>query len=90
MKRNASARDLFYRINVIQLHLPPLRGTDVLMLTKHFVERFAARRGLSKGSMKQLQNACWPTPGLGIFVVQCDRTRSHSDTTQRLDGRGST
>lgn len=39
--------DLFYRINVIQLHLPPLRarGTDVLELAKHFVNHFAAKAG---------------------------------------------
>lgn len=39
--------DLFYRINVIQLHLPPLRarGTDVLMLAKHFVSHFTAKAG---------------------------------------------
>lgn len=39
--------DLFYRINVIQLHLPPLRarGTDVLLLAKNFVNHFANKAG---------------------------------------------
>lgn len=39
--------DLFYRINVIQLHLPPLRarGTDVLLLAKNFVNHFATKAG---------------------------------------------
>jgi two-component system response regulator HydG len=39
--------DLFYRINVIQLYVPPLRarGTDTLLLARHFVEDFAARAG---------------------------------------------
>ena len=39
--------DLFFRINVIYLTLPPLRarGTDVLLLTQHFLELFAARYG---------------------------------------------
>src|SRR5262249_22097243 len=39
--------DLYYRINVIQLELPPLRarGTDVLLLAQQFVERAVARSG---------------------------------------------
>ncbi|OEU66383.1 MAG: sigma-54-dependent Fis family transcriptional regulator [Desulfovibrio sp. S3730MH75] len=34
--------DLFYRLNVIPMHLPPLRdrGGDVLVLAKHFLSRF--------------------------------------------------
>src|SRR6185295_3830112 len=36
--------DLFYRINVIHIQLPPLRarGNDVLLLAQHFLEGFAA------------------------------------------------
>jgi transcriptional regulator with PAS, ATPase and Fis domain len=39
--------DLYYRLNVIQLHLPPLRGRqeDVLALADHFLARSAARSG---------------------------------------------
>lgn len=39
--------DLFYRLNVIQVEVPPLRsrGTDVLLLAQHFRERFAKRSG---------------------------------------------
>ena len=37
--------DLFFRINVIQIELPPLRerGTDILLLAQHFIEQFATR-----------------------------------------------
>ncbi len=44
--------DLFYRINVIPVEMPPLRsrGTDILLLAQHFLEQFGARSGI--GSMK--------------------------------------
>ncbi|WP_410962558.1 sigma 54-interacting transcriptional regulator, partial [Salmonella sp. SAL4358] len=39
--------DLFYRINVITLEVPPLRvrGTDILLLAQHFLARCTARSG---------------------------------------------
>jgi len=39
--------DLYYRLNVVQIHLPPLRGRseDVLPLAEHFLARSAARAG---------------------------------------------
>ena len=40
--------DLFYRINVVQIHLPPLRARpeDVPLLADHFLQRHAARLGI--------------------------------------------
>jgi two-component system, NtrC family, response regulator PilR len=40
--------DLYYRINVIELHVPPLRerGEDVLMLTHHILQRLAEIQGV--------------------------------------------
>ncbi|MCA9698425.1 MAG: sigma-54-dependent Fis family transcriptional regulator, partial [Myxococcales bacterium] len=39
--------DLFYRVNVINLHVPPLRarGTDVLMLAQYFLGKIGERTG---------------------------------------------
>src|SRR5262245_45970084 len=39
--------DLYYRLNVVQIHVPPLRarGNDVLLLAQHFVRKFAERMG---------------------------------------------
>jgi two-component system response regulator AtoC len=59
--------DLYFRINVIQIHLPPLRarGGDVLLLAQHFVEHFAARvdkavTGISSAAAERLLAYSWP------------------------------
>jgi DNA-binding NtrC family response regulator len=59
--------DLYYRINVIQIDLPPLRerGTDILLLAQHFVEQFAIRSnnqitGISNTASEKLLNYTWP------------------------------
>ena len=59
--------DLFYRINVVQVELPPLRerGNDVLVLAQKFVSRFAEKlekpvRGLSSSAAQRLLDYDWP------------------------------
>jgi two-component system response regulator PilR (NtrC family) len=59
--------DLFYRINVIPLHLPPLRERqeDIPLLAAHFVSRFAADlakpiQGLAAESLALLTRYHWP------------------------------
>jgi DNA-binding NtrC family response regulator len=59
--------DLFYRLNVVTLELPPLRarGDDVLLLAEHFLHRFCAQYGiaeppLSADTRRQLQTHPWP------------------------------
>src|SRR3546814_259174 len=41
--------DLFYRLNVVNLKLPPLRErpADILALTEHFAERYARANGIA-------------------------------------------
>jgi len=60
-------RDLYYRLNVIPLHLPPLRerGDDIVLLAHHFVQKLACRMGrpvkpLSKGAIEALRAYAWP------------------------------
>jgi DNA-binding NtrC family response regulator len=59
--------DLFYRLNVLHVEVPPLRerGTDVLALAAHFYDRNSAQkapavRGFSDDALKAMQRHRWP------------------------------
>ncbi len=58
--------DLFYRLNVLQLDLPPLRerGEDVVVLARWFLARAAARGGrslrLAADAEQRLRDGKWP------------------------------
>lgn len=60
-------QDLFYRLNVIQIHLPPLRERkeDIPLLVEHFVKKFNERlgkniSGVSDEAMKLLTQYDYP------------------------------
>jgi two-component system nitrogen regulation response regulator NtrX len=59
--------DLYYRLNVLPLEVPPLRarGNDVVLLAEHFLRRFAAetatpRKRLAAGAASKLKAYHWP------------------------------
>jgi DNA-binding NtrC family response regulator len=66
--------DLYYRINVVQIHVPPLkdRPEDIELLARHFINRFAEGRTMElpesvvaamrahhwPGNIRELENVC--------------------------------
>lgn len=59
--------DLFYRLNVVRIHLPPLRERmeDVPLLAEHFLKTFAEKSGrrrlqLTPSALDQLLAYAWP------------------------------
>jgi PAS domain S-box-containing protein len=59
--------DLYYRLNVFPIHLPPLRerGEDVVLLANTFVQHFSQRMGravapLSPDALRRLTTYPWP------------------------------
>jgi two-component system response regulator HydG len=67
IRRGSFRTDLFYRLNVIALHLPTLRqrAEDIPLLATHFLSRIAelrqeAPKELSKSALDALVNYSWP------------------------------
>jgi len=67
VKKGTFREDLFFRLTVINIHIPPLRerGDDILLLTNHFMAKFAEESGKSKlrfsdNALRALKNYSWP------------------------------
>ncbi len=67
IKKGVFREDLFYRLNVIRINLPPLRerGSDIVALANYFVAKYCKNsgitiEGISKPALKLLMNYSWP------------------------------
>jgi DNA-binding NtrC family response regulator len=90
-------QDLLYRLNTVQIELPPLRdrGDDILLLTEYFINRFAwkyDKAGLKIGhrAIDYLRSHTWPgnirelQHAIENAVIMCEsRVLSPSDLTLR-------
>jgi two-component system response regulator HydG len=60
-------QDLLYRINTVEIHLPPLkeRGDDIILLTEHFLRIYEnkykkSEKRLAAATVKKLKSYSWP------------------------------
>jgi two-component system, NtrC family, response regulator HydG len=65
--RGEFRQDLLYRINTVEIHLPPLRerGDDLRRLAEHFLQNYCKKyhkppRGISPATMNKLAKYHWP------------------------------
>ncbi|HWE29491.1 MAG TPA: sigma-54 dependent transcriptional regulator, partial [Polyangia bacterium] len=67
VKQGRFREDLYFRINVVTIRLPPLRErpSDIALLVEHFLAKYAARErrndaGMAPQAMALLQRYAWP------------------------------
>jgi DNA-binding NtrC family response regulator len=67
IERGEFRQDLYFRLNVVPIHLPPLRERkdDIMLLAEHFIERSARKNGVQVRSMSEACRAAlldhsWP------------------------------
>ena len=67
VKAGRFREDLYYRLNVVKLVVPPLRerGDDVVMLARYFLRQYGEElkspgRGMTKGAVEALKRYRWP------------------------------
>ncbi|WP_455382659.1 nif-specific transcriptional activator NifA [Salinispira pacifica] len=67
MEQGSFREDLYYRLNVFPIHIPPLRErkSDILLLADHFIEKYSEQnhvliRRISTPAIDLLMNYHWP------------------------------
>jgi DNA-binding NtrC family response regulator len=67
IRRGQFREDLYYRLNVVTIKVPPLRERrdDILPLAKHFIDKYAAElkrdiRGIDPAAVRALKRHTWP------------------------------
>jgi DNA-binding NtrC family response regulator len=67
MRQQRFREDLFYRLSVVPIHVPPLRErkADIPLLAEHFLQKFCQKRkrnvkGISEEAIRSLESYEWP------------------------------
>lgn len=104
IKKGEFREDLFYRLNVLPIMLPPLRQrkNDIKHLSEYFIEKFNAQyhkniSGLSAEAMELLMNHAWPGNIRELenviehsFVIETGTQLSVDSLPETLSGRSIT
>lgn len=85
VERNEFRQDLLYRINTVEIHLPPLRerGEDIALLANHFLEIYAKKyrknvKRFAPATLKKFEKYHWPgnvrelQHAIERAVIMCD------------------
>ena len=83
--------DLFYRLNVIPVQLPPLRDRreDIPLLVQHFLQKLAAEAGrgpvtISQDALRRLMACPWPG-NIRQLENACERALAFSQGRSQID-----
>ena len=79
--------DLYYRLQVIEIHVPPLRERrdEIPALIEFFLRRYAARYGRPAARVVRQPAG---GAGLGALAGQCPRARERHEAVRHSSGRG--
>ncbi|HRE75731.1 MAG TPA: sigma-54 dependent transcriptional regulator [Flavobacteriales bacterium] len=92
VERGTFRMDLFYRLNVVRINVPPLRDrtTDIPLLVSHFMEKFKREYAkhhmeISPIAIEGLKRYDWPgnvrelENTIQRLVIECDRSIEYDD-----------
>ncbi len=93
VQENRFRQDLLYRINTVEIHLPPLRerNSDIPLLANHFLKIYTKKykksiRGISAGAIKVINQYPWPGNVRELqHAIERAVIMSDSDTLQPED-----
>lgn len=63
VKENRFRQDLYYRLNIVEIHIPPLRergAGDIELLANHFLKSYGSQSCLSDKALEALCSCNWP------------------------------
>jgi DNA-binding NtrC family response regulator len=95
VKEGTFREDLFYRLNIVSLHIPPLRERteDIPILVEHFMRKYSKEynkpvKGLSNEAMRAFMSYVWPgnvrelENKIQQIVVMCSGLVMNAETIQ--------